>query len=270
MNFTEIEQEVIFLKAINESIDSMVNPTIFELMEGNGGAEIKFKTSLHQRFFNIILVDFLSKPAREFIWKRNSCLDALIEICSNPNFNKYNSVKTLEYAVTTFKNWLESEIQVKVYLPSINLQTELIVSRREFIEICGDISKHNFSRLSKRVEDLQKILAKSKVTRSNEDGLLIIDDFYEKFHSDILNYLGSQLVEQLNNIRWGIQDYLQPEFKRSIIVCKDGDMRKYRYTYPSDINTEFAKNCYWDLMDEVRNAPNVKRFKTHEILKLRY
>jgi hypothetical protein len=244
MKFTAIEQEVIFLKTINESIDSMVNHEILKLSEGVDGAQAIFKTAIHQRFFNIILVDFLSKSASEVTGKNISCSDALAEICEKPNFNQHNSIKLLKRAVTAFKKWLDREIKVKVWLASIGLETMLRVQRQEFIKICGDISKHNFSRLSRRVNDLKNILSRSAVQLSDEDGLLIIDDFYERFHTDIFSYHGSHLVEQLNNIRWGIQEYLQPEFKRSI-VYEGGKPPKYSYTYPIGINTAFAKNCYW-------------------------
>lgn len=269
MKFTEIEREVIYLKAINESIDSIVNYEIFELSKGDNGAQAIFKTSVHRRFFNIILVDFLSKPVKEFLGKRYSCLDALSEVCEKPNFNQHNSIKSLNCAVRAFKKWLEHEINVKIWLASINLEAKLKVQRQEFIKICGDISKHNFSRLSRRANDLKNILFKSGVELSDEDGLLIIDDFYERFHIDIFTYHGSYIVEQLNNIRWGVQEYLLPEFKGSI-VYKNGSPPKYSYTYPNCINTKFVKNCYWALMNEVRATPYVKRFKTNEIFRLRY
>ena len=269
MKFTAIEQEVIFLKAINESIDSMVNHQILKISESGDGAQAIFKTSIHQRFFNIILVDFLSKSARDVTGKNISCLDALAEICQKPCFNQHNSLKSLKRASTVFTKWLNHEIRVKVWLASIGLETKLKVQRQEFIKICGDISKHNFSRLSKRVNDLKNILSRSAVQLSDEDGLLILDDFYDKFHTDIFTYHGSHLVEQLNNIRLGIQEYLQPEFKRSI-VYKGGNLQKYSYTYPNGINTAFTKYCYHALMNEVRATPYFKRFRTYKILKLRY
>jgi hypothetical protein len=34
-----------------------------------------------------------------------------------------------------------------------------------------------------------------------------LDDFYERFHKDILNYHSSTIAEFLNNIRWGIYEY---------------------------------------------------------------
>ena len=274
MNFTDIEQEVIFLKASSETIDSIVNHEMLTLSGGEEAGEALFKSATHQRLFNIILVDFLSKSAKEVTGKSNSylgalALGALAEICEKPNFNQHDSVKSLKRAVIAFKKWLEHEIKVKVWLSSIELKTKLKVLRQEFIKICGNISKHNFSRLSKTVDDLKNILSRSAVELSDEDGLLIIDDFYERFHTDILGYHGSHLVEQLNNIRWGIQEYLEPEFKSSI-VYEGGNLPKYRYTYPNGINTEFAKNCYWELMNDVRRRPYVRRFKTYDMLKKAY
>lgn len=264
-----IETEVIYLKAINESIDSMVNYEILQLSIRKGEGQASFRTAVHQRFFNIILVDFLSKPADKFAGKRNSCLDALTEICESPVFNRGNSVRSLRRAVRAFRKWVEREIKVKAWLPSIELQTTIRIQRQQFIRICGDISKHNFSRLSRRVGDLKKILSSSGVEISDNDGLLMIEDFYERFHTDIFNYHGSRIVELLNEIRWGIHEYLQPEFKRSI-VYEEASPPMYRYTYPEGVNTEFAKNCYWGLMNEVRANPYVERFKTYSILKRRY
>ena len=92
MKFTAIEQEVIFLTASNESIGSMVNHNVLKLSEGDNGAQAMFETSIHQRFFNIILVDFLSRSAEEVTGDKISSLDALVEICKKPSFNQHNSV----------------------------------------------------------------------------------------------------------------------------------------------------------------------------------
>src|SRR5262245_10060727 len=98
MEINELETEVIYLNAVNESFDSMVNFEILQRSEGKGGSQAIFRTAVHQRLFNIILVDFLSKPGREFAGKRNSCLDAVDDVCENPMSNQGNSVKSLRRA----------------------------------------------------------------------------------------------------------------------------------------------------------------------------
>ncbi|MDP1947730.1 MAG: hypothetical protein Q8L77_09545 [Nitrospirota bacterium] len=269
MKFTSIEQEVIFLKASNESIGLMVNHEVIKLSEGDNGAQAIFKTSIHQRFFNIILVDFLSRSAEEVTGEKISSLEALVKICETPNFNQHNSVKSLRRAVTAFKKWLEHEIKVKVWFPSVDLGTKVKIQRQEIIKICGDISKHTFSRLHVRARQLKSILKRNGKEVSDDDGLLLLDDFYERFHTDIFTYQGSHIVEQLNGIRWGIQEYLQPELKRSM-VYEDCTSPRYRYTYPNGVKTEFVKHCYQTLMNDIRTTPYIKRFKTYKILTRRY
>jgi hypothetical protein len=270
MKFTAIEQEIIFLKASGESIGSMVNHEVLKLSEGDNGAQAMFKTSIHQRYFNIILVDFLSKSAEEVTGENISSLDALVKICEKPSFNQHNSVKSLRRAVKAFKKWLEHEIKVKVWFRSIKLKTKLKVQRQEIIKICGDMSKHTFSRLHVRARELKKILKRNGKEVSDDDGgLALLDDFYERFHTDIFTYQGSHIVEQLNSIRWGIQEYLQPELKRSMVYESRTPLR-YRYTCPNGVNAEFVMYCYSALMNDIRATPNMKRFKTCKILTRRY
>jgi hypothetical protein len=102
-----------------------------------------------------------------------------------------------------------------------------------------------------------------------EESLLALTDFYERFHTDILNYHSSTIAEFLNNIRWGIYEYMQPEFHRSI-VWESGDPPKYRYIYPDAVTSRLAKECYWELMNEVRSAPYMRKFTVTKSLKLRY
>jgi len=99
--------------------------------------------------------------------------------------------------------------------------------------------------------------------------MLALDDFYQWFHDDIFNYHASTIAEFLNNIRWAIYEYLQPEFHSSI-VWESREPAKYRYTYPGGVSSKLGKSYYSDLMNEVRSAPYVPRFQVTKWLKLRY
>jgi hypothetical protein len=247
----------------------MINAEVLELSINGKNAQAIFKTSIHQRLFNILLVDFLSKSAGEITGRNISSLDALVEICVNPMFNENNSVKSLRAAVKRFKKWLEREIAVEVWFPSISLNASLNVQRKEFITICGDISKHSFSRLGRRARDLMKIFERSGGKVTMEEALILLDEFYERFHTDIFSYHASHLVEQLNDITWGIKDYLQPQLPTSVIRV-DATLPRYRYVYPDGLNTEFAKHCYRNLMNEISITPHIKKFRTHKSLKASY
>ena len=109
--------------------------------------------------------------------------------------------------------------------------------------MCGDISKHNFLRAVSVANELQGFLSKSGVLVTQDDALLALSDFYQRFHKDIFNYHASTIAEFLNNIRWSIFEYLQPEFHRSI-VWESYEPPKHKYTYPNEIKSNFAQECY--------------------------
>ncbi len=264
-----IEQEVIILKAAIELIDSMVNFELMSLERNDPHSNIAFKSITHQRFFNIILVDFLSCTDKKGPIKQTSYIGGLTEIVNNPYFDENNSVNDLKVATQEFKDWIEQKVEVDVWLPSIGKDTKLDISRFNFLKMAGDISKHNYLRAIGVAEELKEILSKSGITVDINEALLAFAEFYERFHTDILNYHSSTIAEFLNNIRWGIYDYLRPEFNKSI-VREGGDPPKYHYIYPKEIQSEFAKACYWDLMNEVRSKPYMKKFKVTKWLKLRY
>lgn len=271
MKFNNTEKEVIILKAVQELINSMVNYSIFDVFGTNPDVDVWFKTEIHQKYFNIILVDFLSCFDDNFLGEKLSYLEALQLICKSPNFNKNNSINSLTLSTKEFVDWLRKEVLIKkIWLPAKNIETDLSIKRIEFIKICGNISKHNFSRLSGVVRDLIEIFKRNKINLSNEDILLILGEFYEWFHTNIFAYHSSAIAEFLNNIRWGIYEYLQPEFQRSIVFENTEHPQKYHYTYPADVKIEFAKNCYWDVMNEVRSKPYMNKFQVTHFLKMRY
>lgn len=270
MPFNDTEKEVVFLKATTELIDNMVNFEVLKLIGTEPDSEICFNSSTHQKFFNIILVDFLSKSDNRISGESSLYLMALQDICISPNFNQSNTVDKLKQATQEFTDWLEKEVLVeKVWLPSINLEISLNIKRIEFIKICGNISKHNFTRLGAASRELKAIFQRNSHTLSDENALLIFSEFYEWFHVNIFSYHSSAIAEFLNNIRWGIYEYLQPEFHSSIVYEKK-DLYCYQYTYPTAVSNSLAKSCYWDLMNEVRSKPYMHKFQVTRYLKMRY
>lgn len=270
IKFTDTEEEVIILKAVIELINSMVNFELMDLLGNDPDSNILFKAPTHQRFFNIILVDFLSSPQQTGSnIKQPTYLEDLTKIVNTPHFDENNSVHNLKVATQEFKKWVRTKVSVPIWLPSINKDAILKIERLDFLKMTGNISKHHFLKLTVTARKFLKILSESGITVDSDEALLALAEFYERFHTDILNYHSRTIAEFLNNIRWGIYDYLQPEFKKSI-VWEGGDPPKYHYTYPKEIQSEFAKACYWELMNEVSSKPYMRKFKVTKWLKLRY
>lgn len=268
--FNEQEFEAVYLKAVIDSLDSMLSSELLELRGSDPDSEVYFHQKTHQKYFYILLVDFISKKGdNTLLGEKLTCLELINKICKNPNFNIDNSVSELKNAIDAFNSWLNKEIIVNTYLPTIDKECDLKLERKEFIYICSNISKHNFTSLTTVSKKLVEILKRSKIDISLHDSLLILEDFYERFHDDILIYHASNIVEMLNNIRWGIQVYLMPEFNRA--YKKDpSDRFRYSYEYPEKIKDSFARSCYWDLMNSVRSEPRIKKFVSNKWLKLRY
>jgi len=255
-----IEEEIVFLKAVVDLIDTMVNATMISV-EGDGSqATVMFPTATHQQLFNVLLVDFLSSTQRDGPVTSKTYLDAMQAIAATPNFSLGDSIAKLRTETLAFDTWLKAEIVVDTWLPSLSLKLPLRLDRRDYLKMCGNLAKHNFLRSVRVAEQLRALIAKQGATITLEAAVLALDDFYERFHGDLLNYHSSSIAEFLNGIRWGVHEYLLPEFVRSRIV-EEGD--------PAVIS-EFARDCYWNLMNDVRRSPPVRRFQITTMLKQRY
>ena len=270
--YSKTEREVIFLRTITDLIDSMVNLSTFQVCGSSPEAYILFHTSHHQKLFNILLVDLLSKADKHLVGRSLSYPEVLREICKEPSFDIDSSIDNLGSAVNSFSDWLSFEPTVKVWFPSIDYDGPLKLSRHTFISICGNVSKHSILRQSHQAKKLKSILEQSGVQEVTlEDALLAVENFYEWFHEDIFNYHSSTIAELLNEIQWGVYEYLLPEYHRSY-VRDSSDFRspKYHFCYPVEVRSDLAKTLYWDLMNWIRRKPIVKRFSVMRSLKMRY
>ena len=265
---SKVEREVVLLKAAKELIDEMVNHEVMVLLGSDPQSEVHFRTATHQRLFNIFLVDFLSKTDKDGPVGSTSYLDGLGSIAYAPCFGSPDAVRPLREATDAFTCWLEHEIEVKTWFRHANAEQPLRIQRISFIRMCGNIAKHNILRASRVADELAVLLGKIGLVVEPDAALLALAEFYERFHTDILNYHCSTIAEFLNNIRWGIYDYLRPEYTRSY-VFEGGEPPMYHYTYPEGVVSELAKECYWELMNEVRCPPDFRRFQVYKTLKLR-
>lgn len=273
-NFSEkglaLEHEVIFLRVTIELIDAMVNFEVLDIDRNGEFSEVRFKAPTHHKYFGILLVDFLSKIHKDsLIGEKPSHVDALKAVCSAPGFQNPGSADQLKFAVQELSAWLDQEVSVAVWLPSLSAESTLTIERQRFLWMCGNVSKHNLLNLSRVAAKLKKHLNASGLAADESDALLALEDFYTRFHDDILLYHSSRIVELLNNVRWGIHTYLRAEYERSYVPGTDPG-QPYRFIYPNAITSSFARECYWALMNSARAQPFFPHFKAHEILLRRY
>ncbi|MCD4751455.1 MAG: hypothetical protein K8R40_00095 [Anaerolineaceae bacterium] len=264
-----IENEVILLRSVYHHIGEMINFSVMDIYGDDPHSTIMFKDMSQQKLFFILLVDFLSKTDSKGPIPQISFLQGLSDICDNPSFSVDNSENELNEVVQAFRNWLNKEKNIDIWLPEIDEQVNLLISRVDAIKMSGDVSKHNYLRSINVAKRLQQKLKDSGVNANLEEAMLALPDFYDRVHDDILIYLTSYICEFLNNIRWGIHAYLKPEFCRSF-YWTDDEFLLYRYKVPDNIKSPYALNSYWELMNELRNDPYIRKFVISETLKKRY
>jgi hypothetical protein len=264
-----IENEVILLKAVYDHIGDMVNYSTVEIQDWDDDKIVVFKDSNARKLFYILLSDFLSKTDGNGPIKQVSFLQGLAEICEAPYFPGDGSHEDLQRAVQDFRDWLNTEKEIDIWMPSISSQLKLKLSWADAARMSGDVSKHNYLRAIGVAKRLQSILGAAGKAVSLDEALQSLPDFYERFHGDILIYLSSHICEFLNNIRWGIYTYLLPEYQRSFYRT-DEVTGGYRFRVPVEITSKYASGCYWDLMNYVRSRPYMEKFRVPHAFKSYY
>jgi hypothetical protein len=280
--FTKVEQEAIILNAVWEMIDGMVNYGMFVKYDRIENTNLMFETSAHMRLFNILLVDFLSLPQRRgknplpfglpdppngACPSNRTFLFYLRQICDDPKLNR--DAILIHDPLEAFAVWLEDYAFVEnVWLPAIDTQLDMRIMRIEYLKICGDIGKHSFARLEVNVRRICRILADHGCPVDEGMGYTVLPEFYEWFHTNVFAYQASVIAEFLNNLRWGIYNYLRPEFERSFERVDPAPM--YRFKYPSGVAEPLAQQMYWGLINMARSKPYFPRVTVSESFKTRY
>ncbi|MGO7015414.1 hypothetical protein [Rhizobium leguminosarum] len=282
----DVEREAVILNSAWEMINGMVNWSLFVKHADTSPTNMMFETSAHRRLFIILLADFLSEirafkgeaiplglsaPPSNARPSDLTFLFHLRHVGANPIFGPGSG--DLARVVEEFSNWLEGEFVAHgVNLHSTDLVTDIEISRIRYLKMCGDIAKHNLARLATNVKHLQRLLEKAGHEIDETTAYLAVDGFFEWFHDDIFIYHSSQIAEFLNNIRWAIYDYLEPEFRRSYHHTGEvySGIAMYNYKVPDQIQQPIAHAMYWQLMNRCRSEPWVHRFVVSDSFKSQY
>ena len=265
-----IENEIIILRNTYDHIGDLVNHSLIALHGKGKQRYVMFHDMNQRRLFFILLVDFLSKTDRKGPIEQVSFLEGLRKVTDDPQFSVDNSEYELKKSVDVFVAWLQEEVTIEIWLPTIVRETvNLKVTRLDYLKMCGDVSKHNYLRAIGVANTLQRVLSNSGVSVTQEQAMLILPDFYERFSEDILIYLSSHICELLNNIMWGIHSYMMPEFKRSHSRSNDY-LRRYDFNVPEAIKSDYAIDCYWEIMSGIIRKPYFEKFTVMDSLKSDY
>ncbi len=258
------EQETIGLCIALEAIDDIVNRSLLDILDSTcpGEATVLFKSRVHQGMFLVRLLDFSKEAgasASSLTGVEGSCLNVLREACSTRSFDVGASIGGLSQSVTALQAWLDATSSLKMWIPTLELNAQVSLPRSQLVFILGNHVKHNLARLTGVSNELAKLLATHGYSVKPEQIALALDDIREHLQENYFVYYGTWLTELINNVRWGIHDYLLPTYSTSFTRFPGDDLR-YEYRYPPTITDDVARQWYWRLMNHVRGRPHIKRF----------
>jgi hypothetical protein len=208
------------------------------------------------------LADFLERTAREFHDIPGSSLDAVRFVAQEGSFECNGSADQLRQSARALADWLEASVVIETWLPSLDLNVNLSLKRREMVAICGNVAKHNPARLTRTAGRLGEILRRGGAQITNRAGVDALEEFYQRFGQDVLIYHTSTIAELLNNVRWGIHEYLVPQFRKSF-TPDPKNPPLYSYRFPAGLADPFAQTCFRDIMNRVRAEPFVPSSRLH-------
>jgi hypothetical protein len=278
-SYSALDREIITLAAVWDLIGSMVHYGHFMKEHQIENATLVFRTREASKLFLIILADFLSLPRDgTFGLTRpksegsmgKTYLGHLQRVVAAPVLRGDSTL--LATSLQAFAEWLDGfAIVDRVWLPSINREGTLRVRRMAYLKMCGTISKHGFTRLGDIVGQLREILAANGTNIDEGQSYLIVPEFQEWFQDNIFIASSTLVAWHLNEIRWGIYQYLASEFQRAYTpteVIQGAQM--YTYDVPLGITGPLVRSMYWDLMNGVRTPPYFSRFTVDPFIRKSY
>lgn len=275
--FADIERETIVLKAVWDMIDGMVNFAIFEELPRTKDVMLMFKHESARSLFNIILTDFLTPPKPKLFdlpvarqggsSSDYTILFQLRKVCENPILGF--DTELISEPVEAFAEWLEGNIIVEdAWFPRLEfLCPEFKIQRMAGIKLCGNIAKHSFARLDDNARKMAQLFKDNGHPLEPKDAYALMADFEEWFNAYFFIGKSSIMAEFLNNIRWGIYEYLQPLFQEAIIPRHDQNFPGYTYRVPETIKDSLAYSMYWELVSDQNREPYFPRFNVPSWLK---
>ncbi|WP_320838234.1 hypothetical protein [Zhongshania sp.] len=270
MSFSPIEQEVVGLCVSYEAAVDIANHALLELQVCSRHPEEKralFPSHIHEQLFLIRLLDFVSEKGNsQLTGVKGSCLDVLEAACNSACFEESGRVEVLRSAVVELRVWLAYSGKTKLWLPSLDINAELEVSRLDFLFIAANHSKHNLSRLTGVANRISSFLNDHGYEISTEEIPLALDDFREHLSENYFVYYGTWLTELVNNIAWGVWTYLQPQFERSFRP-EGRNSLFYSYDYPKGVSDPIAQRWFDRLMGNIHTRPYLEQFLGDQDLK---
>jgi hypothetical protein len=261
-----IEQEARDLCIAAEALDSFVNYGLLkvrDVLDYPGEAQVWFHGQPHQELFFIRALD--SCRGGE---SRGSLLDLVVAAGETRAFEIDGSADRMRRWAQELRDWLHSTADVQMWLPALDANVSVALSRRDLLNILGNRVKHHVGRLSSVADSLVKALGRAGHLVVASQVILALDEVREHLQHNYFSYYATWLIERVNKVRCGIHYYLRPTYEAALYQRASPE-GAYGYRFPPDLNDDVAREWFWRLMNGVRSKPIVREFEALRHLKVR-
>jgi hypothetical protein len=227
---------------------------------------VMFQNDAQRRLFHVLFADFLSSPKYEAFRpgmvakeKYENFPQLLRKVCDKPLLSI--EVNSLKCAVENLERLLgETFILKDMWLATMEIHTTLRIKPQTLFSACGNHVKHSFSRMEGDAKKIVDVFKENGITLETDDIFMIFPELLDWF---LIVYFQNEksLVYALNELRWGLYDYVKAEFDRSFF-WKDtvNGIKLYGYKVPDECKSKLGSHCYWELMNSVRHVPRFPEF----------
>jgi hypothetical protein len=248
--FSDVEREVLILDAVWDLADGLLNRSnVWVHVDDQLNVEMRFNSMEAGRLFSILLVDLLSEPSSDIMRNQADYLKALLLICEAPSFDPAHDIDELRDATASFNNWLEFPyVYPQMWLPSIDRECDIRMTRKETLKIVGNLSKHNFTRLTASARNIRQYLTRTEVHVSATESMMLLEDFEVQFYDDVFHCYRNMLAFHINRVRRSMRNYLM--HKRHTSARRNEHGLVY-FARPQEIPNDYVASVFIRLMGRV-------------------
>jgi len=255
---SDAEREILILDAIWDLSNGLVNRHNMTIHFEEGNGDVRFSSMEAARLFSILLADLLSEPSNVIVQNTSDYLKALTEICRAPSFDLAKEIEYLSAATSSFHDWLEhGVIYYGMWMPAIWLECDIHMTRKEALKLVGNISKHNFTRLTDSASKLKRYLARTNIEITPTQAMMLLEDFEVQFYEDVFHSYRNMLASHVNNIRRGMRIYLREKCRISSARNEQG---LHYFVRPADLANDYVADVFIRLMGRVLHEDMYQEF----------
>jgi hypothetical protein len=141
------------------------------------------------------------------------------------------------------------------------------MTRKEVLKVCGNLKKHNFTRLTGCAANLSNYLQRTQINVTPVEAMMLLEDFEVQFYDDVFHCYRNVLAASVNDIRRGMRNYLMHQCAVGHIPGPHGGIQ---FPRPPQITNDYVAGVYIHLMYRVVQDHMFESFGVSDVFRNMY